>query len=335
MSDNKKPGLGKGPLFAIPNEGGLLEKKPLQPITPREGIAVPAAEPAPSTEPAPPARPATGANGARNAAVASEADWGAAGDAIRFLQGFDVSGWHNMVAFDPASGRPSDGRSFYPGTWRKMAKWLNEQLARDFNVYFSVNEPRPNAPSGKLKKSDIARIRALFGDVDPQGGAEELAAEQVRIRDMMAELADGPNATQLRHRFRRRLPGVLEDRADRMQRRQPAACRGHRRQPVETAGRRRRAERRPDHAAAGHRQHSRREEDPQGPRPPPRNAAVRHPGGLHAGAARRGIPAAAGNGKRARASGGEAGEHARVDQIQRHDRHGRDPRRRPLRRARQ
>ena len=33
-------------------------------------------------------------------------------EAIRFLQAFDPAGRHNLVAFDPHSGRPVDGRCF-------------------------------------------------------------------------------------------------------------------------------------------------------------------------------------------------------------------------------
>ena len=180
-------------MFSVPEAQGVQPRKPLQPIERREARVAPAAEPAPSTETALLDRPATRTNGAGNSAAASAANWGAAGDAIRFLQAFDPSGWHNMVAFDPHSGRPVDGRTFPPNAWRRMAGWLNDKLARDFNVYFSVNEPKPNSPSKKLSKTVISKIRALFGDVDPQGGAEELDAERTRIRGAMADLADGPN----------------------------------------------------------------------------------------------------------------------------------------------
>lgn len=119
------------------------------------------------------------------AAGAGTADrWGQAGEAIRFLQAFDPGGWHNLVAFDPMRG-PIDGRTFPPNDWQSMADWVNDHMSSGHNLYFSVNEPKPASPDKKLKKTDIARIRAVFIDLDPQGGAAEFSAERDRIKGVV------------------------------------------------------------------------------------------------------------------------------------------------------
>ncbi len=65
-------------------------------------------------------------------------------------------------------------------------------MARQHNIYFSPNEPRPDAPPGKLKKADIVKLRAVFVDVDPQGGGDKLDAERARIKGLMVDLNDEP-----------------------------------------------------------------------------------------------------------------------------------------------
>ena len=132
-----------------------------------------------------------GKNFTRISDIPGDDPYGKAGDAIRFLQAFDPNGWHNLVAFDPFSGKPIDACTFAPGAWGKMADWINGHIEQR-NLYFSVGEPKPRSPNNKLKKSDIARIRALFADLDPEGGAEEFEGERARIRLRVEELQRGP-----------------------------------------------------------------------------------------------------------------------------------------------
>ena len=95
------------------------------------------------------------------------------------------------VAFDPFSGRPIDACTFAPGAWGKMADWINGHIEQH-NLYFSVGEPKPGRPTRSWRSPDIARIRALFADLDPEGGAEEFDSERARIRLRVEELQRGP-----------------------------------------------------------------------------------------------------------------------------------------------
>ena len=83
-----------------------------------------------------------------------------------------------------------------------MADWLAEQLRHDRNVYFSLNEPRADAKHGKLAKTDIAQLRAVFCDVDPEGGAEQLETERARIKGAMVRPEGRADAALLRRSIR-------------------------------------------------------------------------------------------------------------------------------------
>ncbi|WP_155905220.1 AAA family ATPase [Methylopila sp. M107] len=107
-----------------------------------------------------------------------------------FLRQLDPIGRHNLVAF--RDDRLTDGRTFEPGAWREITEWVNQRDGKA-NIYFSLNEPAPNAPHGKLQKSHIARIRALHCDVDPSDGAP-FDLERSRLHDLAQSLRDRPNA---------------------------------------------------------------------------------------------------------------------------------------------
>jgi hypothetical protein len=109
--------------------------------------------------------------------------------AITFLKALDPRGWHNLVAFDPLRKAPVDQCTFPPGSWDRIADWLSRH-AGSHNIYYSVNEPKPGSPNKKLGKNDIGRIRAVWIDLDPQGGADEYEAERRRIREVVDGLID-------------------------------------------------------------------------------------------------------------------------------------------------
>ncbi|WEZ82197.1 AAA family ATPase [Rhizobium sp. 32-5/1] len=88
----------------------------------------------------------------------------AARDAVAFLQALDLHGWHNVVAIGP--NQAPTGRTFPPNSWHEIADWVDRNNAKA-NCYFSLNEPRPDAPNKKLEKADIARIRGVGVDLDP------------------------------------------------------------------------------------------------------------------------------------------------------------------------
>lgn len=102
--------------------------------------------------------------------------------AISFLQRLDPDGWHNLVAIDPESGK-TEGATFAPGQWAPMADWMAPRQGRK-NLYYMPNEPAPEAPDRKLKKHHVAKIRAVFVDIDPDPDAvarDGFGAERRRL----------------------------------------------------------------------------------------------------------------------------------------------------------
>ena len=115
--------------------------------------------------------------------------------AIDFLKAFDPSGWHNLVAIkpDPTPGVDEPvGVTIAPGEWAKAEAFVADHEGRN-NLYFSVNEPKPHAPNKKLKKTDIATIRAIYADVDPGPGDLEQARKVIRDRAEQALSTTPPN----------------------------------------------------------------------------------------------------------------------------------------------
>lgn len=114
----------------------------------------------------------------------------AADSAVDFLRQFDPTGWHNLVAIeyrtddDGKESKITTGRTFAPGQWAEMQQWIAMQSGRA-NCYFSVNEPKPHAPDKKLSKADIARVRAIFVDLDPSSA--EVDNERRRLSRRIAE----------------------------------------------------------------------------------------------------------------------------------------------------
>lgn len=89
-----------------------------------------------------------------------------ASQAVEFLKWFDPQGWHNLVTFSPGGGPPVDALTVPPGKWSTIKDFVKRHNGRH-NLYFSANEPRPNAPNAKLAKTDIGAIRCVFADIDP------------------------------------------------------------------------------------------------------------------------------------------------------------------------
>ena len=86
--------------------------------------------------------------------------------AIAFLQSFDPDGWHNLVAIHPVTEQVT-ARIFAPDSWEDLREWITARNTSGLNVYFTVNEVRPETGDHKPGKTDIARIRAVWIDVDP------------------------------------------------------------------------------------------------------------------------------------------------------------------------
>lgn len=84
--------------------------------------------------------------------------------AVKFLQSFRSQGYHNLVAIDPQTEkvtgitRPVGHQDLYD---------FIEKHNDNQNLYYSVNEPKPDAPDDKLKKDNIKSINGVWVDMDP------------------------------------------------------------------------------------------------------------------------------------------------------------------------
>lgn len=121
----------------------------------------------------------------------------AAAEAINALKLLDPHGRHNLVAIPPdeSEGRPR-GRTFEPGEWDAIAEWVDAHNGK-WNCYFSANEPKAGAPSGKLRKEHIGAIRSLYVDKDPEDGVplEEARRDLVALADRMQSYTLPPTMT--------------------------------------------------------------------------------------------------------------------------------------------
>lgn len=113
-------------------------------------------------------------------------------ESIAFLKSLDPDGWHNLVAFDPQTEKPKQGRTFAPVQWAEIKAWL-ELFRPNSNIYYSLNEPKAGAPHGKLSKADITNIRALGADIDPDDSSD-FEIEQIRISARAESVRSSPIA---------------------------------------------------------------------------------------------------------------------------------------------
>jgi len=89
----------------------------------------------------------------------------AAVTATAFLKAYDLNGWHSILRINPETSY-TNGKTFAPGSWAEIAAYVDAWDGKE-NLYFSVNAPKPHSPDKKLEKADIAFIRSLFVDKDP------------------------------------------------------------------------------------------------------------------------------------------------------------------------
>jgi hypothetical protein len=104
--------------------------------------------------------------------------------AVDFLRQFDPTGWHNLVAIAPDT-RAICGVTIPPGEWSKAEAFVEKWNGKR-NLYWSVNEPKLDAPDAKLGEADIAAIRAVYADVDPKPGDLDAARQDIRNRAKLA-----------------------------------------------------------------------------------------------------------------------------------------------------
>lgn len=106
--------------------------------------------------------------------------------AIKFLEAFRPEGHMNIVSIDPNSGNVTGvTRPVGHGDLHDFIQKNNDKR----NLYFTVNEPKPDAPDGKLKKEHIDKIHAVWIDADPDK-KKDFAQERVRLKKFAGELKD-------------------------------------------------------------------------------------------------------------------------------------------------
>ncbi len=117
--------------------------------------------------------------------------------AIAFLGALDSKGRHNLTAIHPKGG--IETAAFIAGKHESARRWIDERQGTK-NLYYSVNEAKPDAPSStKLKKEHIGVIRAVVVDLDPgkvrcgDPSGEHFARERERLLAVLREAADDPS----------------------------------------------------------------------------------------------------------------------------------------------
>lgn len=140
--------------------------------------------------------------------------------AITYLQELDANGWHTLVAIAPdeTTAHRTTARTFRPGDWLEMQRWLAKHNG-SWNIYYQLNEPVAGARHSKLTKAEIGHIRAIYVDLDPRGGPDELEAERQRLLaladaalgDMIAPptfVVDSGGGIQLVWKLEQKLPAA-------------------------------------------------------------------------------------------------------------------------------
>lgn len=108
--------------------------------------------------------------------------------AADFLLRFRPAGRVNLAAMAPDVAGVEGHNFTLPAEAVVMREWIDARNGIK-NLYFCVNEPRPDAPHTKLRKEHIGAIHAVYTDHDPKGGPAELHAERERLNKQARELS--------------------------------------------------------------------------------------------------------------------------------------------------
>jgi hypothetical protein len=95
------------------------------------------------------------------------------GAACEFLRQAQPQGpWH-LVAIEPGKG--PEAKTFWPSTSENMWSWIEARQGKK-NMYWHVNELRPDAKDLKATKRDIVAAHFLHVDVDDPEALERIKA---------------------------------------------------------------------------------------------------------------------------------------------------------------
>lgn len=94
--------------------------------------------------------------------------------AITFLEAVHPAGLWSLTAIKPSGGSPS-GRVFLPSEREQAAGWINAHQGVS-ELYYSVNEVRPDFGGVKASKGDIVAAHYAHVDIDDLDGLERLRA---------------------------------------------------------------------------------------------------------------------------------------------------------------
>lgn len=84
--------------------------------------------------------------------------------AISFLRAFRKTGYHNIVSINPHTN--DINAITRPASSEDLERFISTNNGKN-NLYFSVNEPKPDAPDKKLTKNHIGKIHGVWLDADP------------------------------------------------------------------------------------------------------------------------------------------------------------------------
>lgn len=111
-----------------------------------------------------------------------------AAKAVNFLKQFRP-GVHNIISIDPLTGDVVGITR--PITSPDLLKFIDKHNGKT-NLYYSVNEPKPDAPNDKLSKHHIAKINAVWFDADPHKD-KPFDEERQRLLEFATQLKTGDN----------------------------------------------------------------------------------------------------------------------------------------------
>lgn len=113
-------------------------------------------------------------------------------EALDFAEGIAQGGRLSFASI-PHDDRPPSGPVIdfgAPGARDRARAWL--QANASGNLYYSLNEPRPSFTGGKMKRGDVATIRGIVVDLDPNPAVEAEPGGYARERKRLL----GKAATQ-------------------------------------------------------------------------------------------------------------------------------------------